>query len=255
MAHHIPKIVYGGFVPTVISFDYPPKEIDPEATILNRKVTESISGVRATQLNNVEGVRKLKFSFISENLRASLESFVQTFAAYGKAFKYFEDKNALTYKTYELDQEKFVPKIITSVGANAYIYEFDLQLRRVIDDAVREGVMQIEIINNQSTPLSITGFTLDSASYKSVQVFYEVFRKTSLSEMVANGWFKCIYKEETDSWDIVNGPFEGDESGGYPAGVLFSVTSSGQIQYVSDNMAGSSYESTAAFRNFTILEG
>lgn len=250
MAHHIPKISYGTFVPTVINFDYPPSDIDPEATVINKKTTESISGVRSTQLNNVEAVRKLKFRFISEALKTSLESFIQTFAAYGKAFRYYDDKLGATYKTYEIDQDKFVPKIITAVGANTYIYEFDLQLRRVVDDAVQEGVLKVEIVNNQVSAANITGLLLDSAQYRSVQVFYEIWRKTASSERVCSGWFKAFYKESTANWVIELGPFEPEEHG-----VTFSITTAGQVQYTSDNMAGASYESEAIFRNFTILEG
>src|SRR4051812_30225211 len=110
MAHYIPKIEYGGFAPTVITFDYPPTEPDPEKTVINRKTSESLSGVRQVSLNNIEATRKLRFRFLSEAKKSSLESFVQTHAAQGGVFKYFDDKNGASYKVYELDQEKFEPK-------------------------------------------------------------------------------------------------------------------------------------------------
>jgi hypothetical protein len=250
MAHHIPKITYGGFVPTVISFTYPPTEPDPERRVLNRKTTESLSGMRSVNLSNVEAIRKLKFRFITEAQKTSLETFIETFAAYGKAFRYYDDKNSSSYKTYEFDQEKFEPKMITAVGPNAYIYEFDIQLRRVVDAAVREGVIDMEIANNQAAAADVSALALDSASYRAVEVFFEVWRKTASSERLATGSFKCFYKDSTEEWEMVPGSYEGDETG-----VTFTVTVAGQVQYTSDNMAGTGYESRALFRNFTILEG
>lgn len=250
MAHHIPKIEYGGFAPTVISFDYPPVEPDPERTVINRKISESISGARQVSFNNIEGIRKLKFRFVTEALKTSLESFVQTHAAQGGVFKYFDNKNGATYKVYELEQEKFEPKMITAVGENTYIYEVDLTMRRLVDDAIAEGYMQQDILNNQAVPLDITDLILDPDSYRSVRIFFEIFRKTSLSEIVANGSFVCTYKETTDSWDIAPGTYEGDAHG-----VTFSVTAAGQVQYTSDNMAGTSYEGNLLLRNFTIIGG
>ena len=255
MAHYVPKITYGSFVPTVITFTYPPTEPDRERTTITRKVSESLSGVRQVQLYNQEAVRKLKFRFLSESLVDSLETFVRSWAAQGKSFRYYEDQNGSDYVTYELDQEKFEPKMITAVGANAYIHEVDLQMRRVLDEEIPEGVMSFAIANNQGVAANVTGLLLDGTQYRSVQIFFEIWRKTASSERVANGWFKCFYHEDTAAWTLEQGPFEGDAAAGLPAVVTFSVTTGGQVQYTSDNQAGASYDSEALFRNFTILAG
>lgn len=250
MGFAIPKIVYGDFIPTVISFDYPPTDPTPEATKTNRKISESLSGIRQVQFNNNTGTNKLTFRFVSEALTTSLKIFYNNFASRGKAFRYYDDKLSSNYKSYEIDSEKFEPKPIAPVGVDLYVYEIELDMRRVLDDGVTEGVLQMQIANNQASPADVAGLALDSASYRSVQVFYEIWRKTSSSETVSNGYFKCFFKESTGNWSLEPGEFEGDLSG-----VTFSVTNAGQVQYTSDNQAGTNYDSELLMRDFTILGG
>lgn len=249
MAHPIPKIEYGS-TPTVITFDYPEKMQSGELLNINKKDTDSLSGVRQTQLNYIEGQLKLRFSFVSEAIRAQLETFLINHAALGKSFKYFVDKNSLSYVTYEMDITKYEPKKITAVGVNSYIYEIDLVFRRAVGEPVQGEFVEINILNNQAVALSIPGLLADSSTYRSLKVFYEIFRKTDSSERICNGWFTLLYKESTPGWDIAPGGFDGD-----PAhGVTFSVTSGGQVQYTSDNQSGTNYEGVGQFKTMVVGE-
>jgi hypothetical protein len=250
MPHAIPKIEYGSFIPTIITFDYPPSDPSPEALTINRKTSESLSGMRQVSLNSIEATRKLKFRFLSEAKKASLESFIQTFAAKGFAFKYFDDALSSSYKTYELDQEKVTPKTIAPTGANTYIYEMELQLRRVVDDAIPEGYLEQTILNNQASPVNIAGLILDSSSYRTIRIFYEIWRKTDSNEVAANGSFVCTYSDSLSSWEMSPGSYEGDVHG-----VAFEVEATGQVKYTSDNLAGTSYQGVVRMRNFTIVNG
>jgi hypothetical protein len=253
MAFAIPKIEYGSLTPTVINFTYPPAMMGQKRESFNivKKENESLSGRRQVQLNYIEDIRKLKFEFLTEAQVTQLETFIKTWAALGKSFKYFEDKTLAAYKAYELDMTKFEPKPITSVGVDIYIYEVELIFRRTDDASVAGGYVELEIVNNQVAAADVTGLLLDSDSYKSVKVFYEVFRKTGSSERICNGFFTCLYKSGTNAWELEAGSFEGS-----PAhGVTFSITTAGQVQYTSDNMAGTNYESRLLLRNFTIIEG
>lgn len=248
MPMNYPKIQYGGFVPTVINFPYPPTEGKRRETReANRRETDSLSGVRQVQTNYVEALRRIKFRFLSEADIDALEEFFN-YAVKGKVFKFFEDQNDLDFKLYELDQRRFEPKEITSVGANAYIYEAELNFRRVLDSEGADGYMQVEIQNNVG-PVDVDGLVLDNEKYRSAKVFFEVFRKTSLEERVNNGDFTAIYKD--GAWDMAPGSLVGDPL----AGVEFTITPAGQVQYTADDMAGADYQGEVLFRNFTVIGG
>jgi hypothetical protein len=246
MPHNIPKIEYGGFVPTVISFDYPPTDDDGEELDVKERATGSISGVRQVSVDFVEATRKLKFRFLSEARLAELKSWFLGHAYLGKSFKYFDDKLGIDFVTYELKDFKFSPKKIAAVTANQYIYELALSFRRVVG---QEGIdcMIATIANSQAVAANIVGLLLNSSEYKTVRVFFELRRKTSLEERIMNGDLTFIYRESTSAWELA-----GEMGAGDVLGVTFSVTAGGQVQYVSDTVPGTSYVGTIEFKNLTI---
>ena len=246
MAHNIPKIEYGGFIPTVITFDYPPIEEGNESLDAKERVTVSLSGKRQVLVDYVEAVRNLKFSFLSESLKESLKTFFLTHAYLGNSFKYYDDKNSSEYKTYELSTLQFTPKKVGIVTANTYRWEVPFKFRRVVDEEVINSMIAT-INNNVTTATDVTDMLLDSASYKSAKVFFEIFRKTDSEERVANGWLTAVYYTATNSWDITpGGSYDGNETG-----VIFSITAAGQVKYTSDNMAGTNYSGQITFKEFT----
>lgn len=250
MAHHYPKLQYGGFAPVVIKFPYPPTEgAKREVRDYNRRVTESLSGVRQVQTNFTEATRAVKFRFLTEEDIERLEIFVDNHASKGKTFKYFEDQESDDFFIYELDQNTFEPKPHNSVGPNSYLYELELKFRRVLNVNKVDGFMRTTI-ENGAGPIEIDGLVFDSASYRSAKVFYEIWRKTSLEERVNNGELTAIF--QNGIWAIAPGNFVGDP----PAGVSFEVDPvTGQLLYYSDAMAGADYASEMQLRNFTIIGG
>lgn len=100
------------------------------------------------------------------------------------------------------------------------------------------------IANNQASAASVTGLDLDESIYKSYIIFAEVRRKTDSSEVVSVGQIMAFYYDSTSSWleNII------DQLSGDDDGVTFSITAAGQIQYVSDNMAGSNYSGQMTFK-------
>lgn len=246
MAHHIPKITYG-LIPTSIVFDYPPKEDDGEQLEAIEKVSTSNSGLRQVQVQYTEGTRKLKFQAVSETIRTQLETFFKNHAQYGKPFRYYDDQNSIDYVEFELKSLALPKKRTGIAGDNLYTYQIPLTLRRVVGVTAEEAMSQ-EIINNQAVPLEIDGLILDSSSYKSAKIFFEIFRKTDSSEIVANGYLTATYKESLLDWEITaEGTFDGDAHG-----LTFTVDDDGQVYYVSDNMAGSNYEGQMVIREFLL---
>lgn len=246
MGFPIPKIEYGGFIPSVILFDYPPKEDSGEILDSKERATASLAGKRQVSVDHIEATRELKFSFLSESVYNDLRNFFLGHGFIGKTFKYFDDKTLPDFVNYELKSLQFRPRKIAGAGANEFVWEVPLVFRRVTDD-VGGDVMEADINNNQVTPLAITGMVLDSSKYKSAKVFFELFRKTDSEERVANGWITATFKISTGAWDVTTGgTYDGDDHG-----LVLDITASGQVRYTSDNMAGTNYVGKIRFKNFT----
>lgn len=107
--------------------------------------------------------------------------------------------------------------------------------------AGRIGETSITCTNNQSAT-DVTGLSISAASYRSGLVQVEVNRKTDSNEAVSVGFLKLIYKAATSTWELI------DELGGDEDGVTFTITAAGQVQYASDNMAGTNYVGKIKFR-------
>lgn len=128
MGFAIPKIVYG-ITNIEIPFDFPPEQDDGESYDVKEHVSDAISGARQVSVDHIELLRKLKFTFLTPTIKAQLETFFNTHAAFGNSFKYYEDKTLVGFVTYELKDFKFDPKKVT--GRVIYPYEIDFKFRRV----------------------------------------------------------------------------------------------------------------------------
>lgn len=109
---------------------------------------------------------------------------------------------------------------------------------------------QFTVANNQGVAADVTGLVFTAASYRSAEVEYELSRKTDTasSEVRAIGRLRLAYRAEGTAWAILGEEYHGDEIDGLPAGVTFSITSAGQVQYTSTNISGSNYVGTLKFR-------
>ena len=130
--NYIPKIIYNS---TTIEFDYPPKgDTFGERIKFVGKITKSKSGVQQTVTDYLEGINTVTYSFLSEALKQSLNTFLTTHALFGKEFDYWTDKGDVATKiTVRLDGSSMNPKfkVITRKGTG-FIYELKLAYRRVI---------------------------------------------------------------------------------------------------------------------------
>lgn len=115
-----------------ISFDYPPIEVKGEILDAKERVSVSISGLRQVSLDHIEGQRKMKFSFVSQTIKDLVTTFFTTHALYGKVFRYFDDNTSMSYVEYELLNFKYDPTKISPRGPSAYLWEFPLDVRRVL---------------------------------------------------------------------------------------------------------------------------
>jgi hypothetical protein len=90
----------------------------------------------------------------------------------------------------------------------------------------------VAVVNNQSTPADVTGIVLDTASFKGFKLAFNIYRTDGASELSQTGTLHVAYKPIAGTF-AVSEHFSGDD-----AGVTFSVTAAGQLQYVSTDFAG-----------------
>lgn len=83
--------------------------------------------------------------------------------------------------------------------------------------------------NNQSSAANVTGLVFANASHRSAEVTISVFIDAT-SDLAAKYTLSCIQK--SSSWEM------SQEYAGDVTGIVFSITSAGQVQYTSTNISG-----------------
>jgi hypothetical protein len=105
------------------------------------------------------------------------------------------------------------------------------------------------IANNQSSAATITGLLFSGASVRSAFIDYQVYRNTTgggALERSEAGMLIATYSTVAASWEITSGLTVGD------SGVTFSITSGGQVKYVSDSQSGTPATSKMTFKARTM---
>lgn len=116
---------------------------------------------------------------------------------------------------------------------------------RMIGDVIRYiGYEQVFVlVNNQAVVASIPGLKFDK-SYTSA-VFIEYFiQRIHTAESAQTGVLIATYKALAGTWSIR----EYGTSGPDAAGITFTITTAGQVQYTSSNLAGTQVLSRIVFR-------
>ncbi len=94
--------------------------------------------------------------------------------------------------------------------------------------------------NNISSPTNVTGASFDTSQVRSANVSYSIYIVTSLNEYSESGNLLLTYKTVANSWELARYAV-GD------AQVTFTITTSGQIQYVTSNVSGTGYSGKLRF--------
>lgn len=102
-------------------------------------------------------------------------------------------------------------------------------------------ISSANIANNQTIAANIPGFSFTTSEVLSINAEYFITRSTTspVSTVTESGSIKGNY--DGSNWYITI-QSEND------AGVVFSITPSGQIQYTSSNIAGSGYNGSIKFK-------
>ena len=95
------------------------------------------------------------------------------------------------------------------------------------------------ILNNVTTPTLILGFAFDTSEVISIQGEYIVKRSTDTANLVENGNIEGNYNGS--DWFITHTNIR-------DAGIVFDITTSGQIVYTTTNISGANYSGVIIFK-------
>lgn len=101
------------------------------------------------------------------------------------------------------------------------------------------------LANNQTTATNVPGLSFSTSAVRGAVIDYSIYRTTTgtgAQERIEVGTIYLSYKSIANTWEMAQVCVSG------PAGVTFSITGPGQIQYTSDNQTGSSYIGTLHYR-------
>jgi hypothetical protein len=111
------------------------------------------------------------------------------------------------------------------------------QLKQAIQNG--GGSLNFSLANNQVAAANVTGLLLDKTKTRAATIPFLLHRQTDTPlEYDVVGVITLYYKPVADSWNISVEFKAGDAD---DVGIVFSVTSAGQIQYTSTNLAGANY--------------
>lgn len=94
--------------------------------------------------------------------------------------------------------------------------------------------------NNVVVPTNITGASFDTSQVRSAIFSYSLYIATSTTEYSEGGQLILTYKSVANTWELAR-------YGVGDAQVTFTITNSGQIQYISSNVSGTGYTGKLKF--------
>ena len=103
------------------------------------------------------------------------------------------------------------------------------------------------IANNVASPTNVSGAAFNTAIVRSAILSYSIYISTSINELCETGQIYLSYKSTAGSWELAQ-----NYSGS--SGVIFSITSSGQLTYTSSNISGTSYVGKMKFNARAFLQ-
>jgi hypothetical protein len=117
---------------TRFEFRYPASTDEGEQIKADQSVTRSLTGITQTLTNYIDAERNLTFGFITKAEKDFLiDDFFIGWALFGKSFRYFDDKEINSIKTYENASE--TANIVRQVKKHPdFLYEIEFNFRRVI---------------------------------------------------------------------------------------------------------------------------
>jgi hypothetical protein len=124
----------------------------------------------------------------------------------------------------------------------------------VLDQVVGTGDIPqtvATIANNMSSPTNIIGLAFSPITTRGAIIYYSLYRFSTGSgatEAVETGQMFVSYMTNSNTWDLaISAGNQGQ------AGVIFSISPNGQVQYTSTNFAGTTPTGIITFKAAALL--
>lgn len=130
---------------------------------------------------------------------------------------------------------RWVIRLGTAVSDTLVLVNPDQASSAFFQSAVQADIL---IANNQVAPANLTNLVFDGETTNNFRVGYTLTRSSSLESYAQTGELRGVYNTVTNTW------FMSDNFTGENAGVSFTITNLGQIQYTSSNLTGTGYVGT-----------
>ncbi len=130
-----------------------------------------------------------------------------------------------------------VQTAISTLGGR--VTNVENQLAELADETTEYS---FTIENDQDDPADVTDLVFDKDQFKAAIVDYLIQRITDEEELVEVGYMLAFYLSGSETWMLTQGPTGGD------AGVTFTITPAGQVQYVSTSISGNEIVSKLSYR-------
>lgn len=108
------------------------------------------------------------------------------------------------------------------------------------------SLTSFNLANNQSSSIDVIGLSFDIGSVLMATIEYYIKRSTDSSNYSEGGFLLAVYNPVSLTWSW--NKYKAGSSGPTSDGVQFSITSSGQVQYTSDNISGANYTGQIKFK-------
>jgi hypothetical protein len=106
-------------------------------------------------------------------------------------------------------------------------------IQQLINSGANPAAAAIAILNNQASAVNLTGMLFSGTNFRAVRIPMSIYILTDSSvELNEVGVLTCVYKPSAGIWAC---EWEGNNAD--DAGIVFSINSSGQVQYTSTNQA------------------
>lgn len=105
------------------------------------------------------------------------------------------------------------------------------------------GLTTASLANNQVAAADVTSLSFNSSTIRSATIEYSIYRLTGSFELSEAGILIITYTSTAATWEITRVSTAGSDSG-----VTLSITTLGQVQYISTNVAGTGYSGQMKYR-------
>lgn len=151
------------------------------------------------------------------------------------------------------DVQQEICTVIEGTGAtlDGTIYtQLQTAILAMITAGALAAIANFTVANNISSAANVTGLVFDKTKVYGARILYHLHRESSLGELNGIGEIYVWYCPILVGWKIAWNEYNDSDD----HGVIFTVTSAGQIQYTSSNLGGTGYAGTMRIGNVSPIK-